>query len=49
MEKKIRSITIADNEEYLRQASIPVDIKNDKELEENIKVLENYCLENEVR
>ncbi len=49
MEKKIRSITIADNEEYLRQTSIPVDIKNDKELEENIKVLENYCLENEVR
>lgn len=48
MEKKIRSITIADNEEYLRQTSIPVDIKNDKELEENIKVLENYCLENEV-
>lgn len=48
MEKKIRSITIADNEEYLRQTSIPVDIKNDKELEENIKVLEKYCLENEV-
>lgn len=47
-EKKIKSITIADNEEYLRQSSIPVDIKNDKELEENIKVLENYCLENEV-
>lgn len=47
-EKKIKSITIADNEEYLRQTSIPVDIKNDKELEENIKVLENYCLENEV-
>jgi len=47
-EKKIKSITITDNEEYLRQTSIPVDIKNDKELEENIKVLENYCLENEV-
>ena len=48
MEKKIRSITIADNEEYLRQTSIPVDIKNDQELQENIKVLEKYCLENEV-
>lgn len=47
-EKKIKSITIADNEEYLRQTSIPVDIKNDQELEENIKVLEKYCLENEV-
>ena len=47
-EKKIKSITIADNEEYLRQISIPVDIKNDQELQENIKVLEKYCLENEV-
>ena len=47
-EKRIKSITIADNEEYLRQISMPVDIKNDQELQENIKVLEKYCLENEV-
>ena len=30
--KKIESITIEDNEEYLRQISKEVDIKNDKEL-----------------
>ena len=29
--KKIESITIEDNEEYLRQISKEVDIKNDKE------------------
>lgn len=28
--KKIESITIEDNEEYLRQISKEVDIKNDK-------------------
>lgn len=45
---KIKQITIEDNEEYLRQISSPVDIKNDQELQENIKVLEKFCLENEV-
>ena len=29
--KKIKSITIEDNEEYLRQISKEVDIKNDEE------------------
>ena len=45
---KIKQITIEDNEEYLRQISSPVDIKNDQELQENVKVLEKFCLENEV-
>ena len=48
MKKKIKSITIEDNEEYLRQISKEVDIKNDKELMSNISVLDEYCKENEV-
>lgn len=40
--KKIESITIEDNEEYLRQISKEVDIKNDKELMSNISVLDEY-------
>lgn len=44
MEKKeIKAITIADNEEYLRQISVPVDIKNDNDLDNNIEVLDEYC------
>jgi len=43
---KIQSITIADNEEYLRQISKEVDIKTDKDLKEYIKILEEYCNEN---
>lgn len=43
-----KAITIAENEEYLRQVSIPVDIKKDKKLEEDIKDLEIYCKENDV-
>ena len=39
----IKSITIADNESYLRQVSRIVDIKNDKDLERNIGVLEEFC------
>lgn len=39
----IKSITIADNESYLRQISRIVDIKNDKDLERNIGVLEEFC------
>lgn len=39
---KIKAITIADNEEFLRQISKPVE-KNDPELEENIAILEEYC------
>lgn len=46
--KKIESITIEDNEEYLRQISKEVDIKNDKELMSNISVLDEYCKENAV-
>lgn len=41
-------ITIKDNEKYLRQISIHVDIKNDKYLKENISILEQFCKENEV-
>lgn len=44
----MKSITIADNEKYLRQISVNVDISNDKKIEENIKLLEEYCKENEV-
>lgn len=46
--KKIESITIEDNEEYLRQISKEVDIKNDKELMSDISVLDEYCKENAV-
>lgn len=49
MEKsELKSITIADNEEYLRQISVPVDISNDADLKHDINVLEKYCMENEV-
>ena len=44
----MESITILDNEEYLRQISKSVDILNDKELNDNIKVLEEFCEKNEV-
>ena len=44
----MKSITIKDDEKYLRQVSVNVDILNDNELEENIRVLEEYCKENEV-
>lgn len=43
----MKAITIKDNEEYLRQISKPVEL-TDKELNDNIKVLEKYCKENEV-
>ena len=46
--EKLKSITIADDEKWLRQVSIPVDINNDKDLKDNIKTLEQYCMENEV-
>ena len=46
--KKIESITIEDNEEYLRQISKEVDIKNVKELMNDISVLDEYCKENAV-
>ena len=42
----IKAITIEDNEKYLRQISKPVDL-NDKELEHDIQVLDEYCTESE--
>lgn len=48
MINEIKPITIEDNEEFLRQISIQVDIKNDPNLLNNIKSLEQFCLNNEV-
>ena len=49
MEKsELKSITIADNEEYLRQISKEVDISHDSSLKDDIDILERYCLGNEV-
>ena len=45
---KIKSITIADDEPFLRQISTEVDIQNDTELSSDIEVLDQYCKENEV-
>lgn len=44
----LKAITINDDEAYLRQVSKEVDIKNDKELENDIKILEDFCKANEV-
>lgn len=44
----LKSITIADNEPFLRQISVPVDIASDKSLTSDIKILEEFCLENDV-
>lgn len=49
MEKRERkAITIANNEEYLRQVSLPVDIENDTDLKNDIIVLEDFCKQNDV-
>ena len=49
MEKEsLKAINIKDNEKYLRQISQIVDIKNDTNLHDDIKTLENYCKENRV-
>lgn len=48
MKNKLKSITIADNERYLRQKSISVNINNDSDLKSNINTLEQFCIENEV-
>lgn len=45
--EEIKVITIYDDEDYLRQISKPVELE-DKELEEDLKKLEKYCLENDV-
>ncbi len=42
----IKAITIEDDEKYLRQISKPVDL-NDKELEHDIQILDEYCTESE--
>lgn len=46
--KKIEAITIQDNEPFLRQISSFVDIKNDKELMNDIDILDQFCKENNV-
>ena len=46
--KKIEAITIQDNEPFLRQISSYVDIKNDKELMNDIDILDQFCKENNV-
>lgn len=43
----MKAITINDNEEFLRQISKEVDL-NDKDLLNDIKILEEYCKENRV-
>ena len=48
MGQKIKSITIKDNEQFLRQLSKHVDIEFDKDLSKDIEVLEEFCKENEV-
>ena len=45
---EIKSITIADNEEFLRQKSAIVDIKNDMDLNKNIEILDKFCKANDV-
>lgn len=45
---EIKSVTIADNEPYLRQISTPVDIENDNNLKNDISVLAQFCKKNEV-
>ena len=47
-DNKIKSITIDDNEEYLRQISKEVEIENDNDLTKDIEVLDRYCKEHEV-
>ena len=44
---RLESITIENNEQYLRQSSKKVEI-SDPELHNNIVVLQNYCMQNEV-
>ncbi len=44
---EIKVITIEENESFLRQVSKEVDV-NDKDLKDEILILEQYCLENDV-
>lgn len=43
----MKAITILENEEYLRQISSEVDL-NDPNLKEELKIIENYCIEHDV-
>lgn len=45
---KINAITIKENEKYLRQRSLKVDIYNDQELKKDISILDEFCKENKV-
>ena len=45
--ERFKSITIENNEKYLRQISKIVDI-NDPEIHNNIVVLQEYCMQNDV-
>ena len=45
--EKLKSITIENNEKYLRQISKSVDI-NDPEIHNDIVVLQDYCMQNDV-
>ena len=45
---KLKQITILDNEPFLRQISKEVDIYNDKSLNDDIKVLDDFCKDAEV-
>ena len=45
--ERFKSITIENNEKYLRQISKIVDLK-DPELHNNIVVLQDYCMQNDV-
>lgn len=44
----MKAITIYDDEKFLRQVSDEVNIKNDNDLKNDIKVLEEFCKKNRV-
>ena len=44
----LKSITINDDEAFLRQISINVNVKNDSELTKDINILDRFCKENDV-
>ena len=44
----IQTVTIANGMDFLRQRSVEVDIENDKDLKDDIKKLEEYCLSHDV-
>ncbi len=44
----MKAITIKDNEKFLRQVSTSIDFSNLEQLKNDIKILEEFCKENEV-